>query len=316
MPRPEALAAGAATAGDRYPTRGAEERILERVDPVVYGEGPSGSGAGLSAEQVAAYDRDGFLVLPGVFSPEETAAMRAEAERLAEAPELMEREELIREPDSRRARSVFSAHVFSDLFGRLARDRRILDKVMRLLGDGVYIHHSRINIKRALNGKSFPWHSDFETWHAEDGIPRMRILSAWVMLDANDAFNGPLFLVPGSHRRFVACAGATPENHHAASLRKQEYGVPSVEALRDLVEAGGMAAAHGPPGTLVIHEGNTMHGSPDNITPFSRTNVFFVYNSVENTPAERPFAAPAFRPRFLGSRDFTPLEPAEGPLAG
>jgi ectoine hydroxylase len=316
MAQPEALATPARSGEDPYPTRGAQERILDRADPVVHGDGAPVGAAGLGREQVAAFERDGFLVLPEVFSAEETAAMRVDADRLAGAPELMEREEFIREPDSRRARSVFSPHRFSDLFGNLSRDHRILDKVMQLLGSGVYIHHSRINIKRALNGKSFPWHSDFETWHAEDGIPRMRILSAWVMLHGNDAFNGPVFLVPGSHRRFVACAGATPENHHEASLRKQEYGVPSQDALRELVEAGGMAAAHGPPGTLVIHEGNTMHGSPDNITPFSRTNAFFVFNSVHNTPAERPFAAPAFRPRFLGSRDFTPLEPRAGRLAG
>lgn len=295
---------------DPYPTRGQEEQVLPRTDPVVYGNGRSVGAHSLSAKEVSSYEARGFIVLPGVFDPAEMQLLLRETERLKGDPSLNGRDELVLEPDSHRARSIFRVHRFSGVFDRLSRDPRILDKVRQILGSDVYIHHSRINIKRPLNGKSFPWHSDFETWHAEDGIPRMRILSAWVMLTENTEFNGPVYLVPGSHRRFVACAGQTPEDHFRDSLRKQAYGVPSVDALRGLVDAGGMAGAYGPPGTLVLHEGNTMHGSPDNITPDGRTNLFIVYNSVKNLPAERPFAAPRFRPDFLGGRDFRALTPS------
>ncbi|MGW3553995.1 ectoine hydroxylase, partial [Streptomyces griseoincarnatus] len=48
------------------------------------------------------------------------------------------------------------------------------------------------------------------------------------------------------------------------------------------------------------------HGSGDNITPYPRSNVFIVFNSVENTAGE-PFAAPARRPAFVAARDFTPV---------
>lgn len=295
---------------DPYPTRGPEEQVLPRADPVVYGNGRSVGAHSLSAEEVSSYEARGFIVLPGVFDPAEVQLLLRETERLKGDPSLNGRDELVLEPDSHRARSIFRVHRFSGVFDRLSRDPRILDKVRQILGSDVYIHHSRINIKRPLNGKSFPWHSDFETWHAEDGIPRMRIMSAWVMLTENTEFNGPVYLIPGSHRRFVACAGDTPDDHFRESLRKQAYGVPGVEAMRGLVAAGGMAGAYGPSGTLVLHEGNTMHGSPDNITPDARTNLFIVYNSVKNLPADRPYAAPRFRPDFLGGRDFEPLTPS------
>jgi ectoine hydroxylase len=285
---------------------------LERIDPVVYGKGESTGPHSLDTEQLKFYEQNGYLVVPNVFSASEVECFIQEYNRLAADPALQGKQELILEPDSEQPRSIFSPHRFSDVFDRLSRDRRILDKMTQILGSDVYIHHGRVNIKRALNGKSFPWHSDFETWHAEDGIPRCRILSAWVMLTENSEFNGPLYVIPGSHRQYVACAGTTPKENHKMSLRKQEYGVPSLGALQSLCDkGGGMAAAHGLPGTLVLHEGNTMHGSPDNITPFARTNLFFVYNSVHNVPAERPFAAADFRPEFLGARDFTPLEPVE-----
>jgi ectoine hydroxylase len=297
---------------DLYPTRMAEEQIIERVDPVVYGTGECAGEHSLSPGQLDFYERNGYLVVPGVFSREEVESFKEEFVRMAGMETLRHRDEVVLEPDSDEVRSIFSLHQLSDRYERLSRDRRVLDKVHQILDSDVYIHHSRINIKRPLNGKSFPWHSDFETWHAEDGLPRCRVLSAWVMLTQNDEFNGPLYVMSGSHRWFVACPGQTPDDHYKESLRKQEYGVPSLSALEALAgRGGGLAAAHGRAGTLVLHEGNAMHGSPDNISPRPRTNLFFVYNSVHNTPAVRPFAAGRFRPAFLGGRDYTPLEPVD-----
>jgi ectoine hydroxylase len=44
-----------------------------------------------------------------------------------------------------------------------------------------------------------------------------------------------------------------------------------------------------------------MHGSGNNITPFPRSNAFFVYNSIENRVVA-PFAAKQPRPDFLATR--------------
>ncbi len=90
----------------------------------------------------------------------------------------------------------------------------------------MYIHQSRINYKSGFRGREFYWHSDFETWHVEDGLPAMRTLSCSVSLTPNTEHNGPLMVIPGSHRKYVACIGETPENHNLKSLRMQEYGVP------------------------------------------------------------------------------------------
>lgn len=296
---------------DLYPTRGKSERILERPDLVVHGDGRKESPFGLTAREVESYEKGGFLIFPDFFSPQETALFLQEFRRMGESPELQEREELIREPDSNVVRSIFNPHNYSELFDRLSRDRRILDKVSQLLGSQAYIHHGRINIKPAYSGKSFAWHSDFETWHAEDGIPNCRMVTGWVMLTANNEFNGPLYLVPGSHRRFISCAGRTPEDHHKVSLRNQSYGVPSADAVRKLVDEGGVVGVYGAPGTLVFHEGNLLHGSPDNISPWARTNLMIVYNSIENRPLDKPFGARKVRPEYLRNTDFTALKPVE-----
>src|SRR3546814_10756649 len=44
---------------------------------------------------------------------------------------------------------------------------------------------SRLNYKPGFKGKEFYWHSDFETWHVEDGMPQMRALSMSILLAEN-----------------------------------------------------------------------------------------------------------------------------------
>jgi ectoine hydroxylase len=289
---------------DLYPTRGETEKIIDRVDPVVHGKA-AGAHA-LKEDEVACFEANGFVVFPEFFSAEEVAGFIHAFDVLKNNEALAQKEEYITEPGSEALRSIFSQHLFHPLFESLSRDRRILDKVEHILGSKAYIHHSRINIKPAYKGKSFPWHSDFETWHAEDGLPRCRNVTAWVMMTDNTQFNGPLYLIPGSHRKYVACAGETPDENYKTSLKQQRYGVPSLQAIEALCEGGELAAALGKAGTLVLHDGNVMHGSPDNISPSPRTNAFFVYNSVENKPTA-PFAARTQRAPFLCLNDYAPL---------
>ncbi|MFT7823556.1 MAG: phytanoyl-CoA dioxygenase family protein [Sulfurimonas sp.] len=273
---------------DLYPTRGSEEKILECTDPVIHGEA-AGEYA-LSDDEAAFFEANGFILFPGFFSSEEVKTFNEAFETLKEDETLKGPEEYITEPDSDELHTIFSQHIFSPVFHELIKGRRILDKVEQILGSKVYIHHSRINIKPSYKGKSFPWHSDFETWHAEDGLPRCRSVTAWIMLTDNTQFNGPLYLLPCCHKKFVSCAGETPKNHHKESLKNQKYGVPSLDTVKKLYKDKALAAALGKAGTLVLHDGNVMHGSPDNISPDPRTNAFFVYNSIENKPVP-PFAA-------------------------
>jgi ectoine hydroxylase len=300
------------TTPDLYPSRvepepTPTERLTERRDPVLHGE-PAGA---LTRYQRDRFEADGYLAFSGFFPEDEVLELQREAERLRNLDELRGRDDVITEPESDEIRSVFRIHRTSEVFDRLTRDPRILSKVRELLGGDVYIHQSRINYKPGFRGKEFYWHSDFETWHVEDGMPRMRAVSCSIALTPNYEFNGPLMLVPGSHRYFLSCVGETPEEHYKESLRKQEVGVPDPEGLETLIElGGGIALPKGPAGSITLFECNTMHGSASNITPFPRTNLFVVYNSVENALVE-PFSGQRPRPEYLGERgEPAPLEAA------
>jgi ectoine hydroxylase len=204
-------------------------------------------------------------------------------------------------------------HGLNALFGQIAADARLVNIARQILGSEVYIHQSRLNLKPGLSGKEFYWHSDFETWHVEDGMPRMRALSCVILLTENNEYNGPLMLIPGSHMHFISCVGQTPESHYKQSLVKQEFGIPDAASLRFMVERGGIQAPKGAAGSVLFFDCNTMHGSGSNISPYPRNNLFFVYNSIENKLGN-PRSGLAPRPEFIASRRdvnaLTPLDPA------
>lgn len=294
---------------DLYPSRcRSEPALLPRRDPVVHG--PWSDSAPLSRGQAEAFARQGFLVLHGLFEPGEIEAVCREANTLRTSRSgLLDAETVIAEPGSGAVRSVFKVHEQSGIFARLAADARLAGVARFLLGDEVYLHQTRMNYKPGFEGREFYWHSDFETWHVEDGMPRMQALSVTVLLTENTPHNGPLMLIPGSHRHFVACVGETPEEHYRQSLRKQEYGVPDRDSLTFLAREGGIEAPTGPAGTVIVFDCNVMHGSAGNITPFPRSNVFIVYNAVSNA-VQAPFGPTTPRPEFIATRrSFAPVRP-------
>jgi ectoine hydroxylase len=292
-------------ADDRYPSRfGSEVLISRRLDPVVWGEPGQGP---LSASQLNDYVDHGHLNFDDLLSSDDVQACLDELQRLRSDDTIKDSDEAVIEPGSRELRSIFAVQQSREVLRRLAHHPKLVAIARQLLGSDVYIHQSRVNYKGGFRGKEFYWHSDFETWHVEDGIPAMRMVSCSIALTPNTPYNGPLMIIPGSHERFVSCVGSTPENHYRDSLRQQDIGVPDDVSLGQLVEDFGITAPVGLAGSVTFFECNVMHGSSSNITPLPRSNVFLVFNSVHNSPVD-PFCGLAPRPNFIAEReDFTPV---------
>ncbi|MCN9239629.1 ectoine hydroxylase [Streptomyces sp. RY43-2] len=289
---------------DLYPTRGTAEVSVPRQDPVVWGA--PGTPGPFSVADLQAYERDGFFGVDALLTEDEVARYHRELQRLVTDPAVRADERSVLEPRSKEIRSVFEVHRISEVFAELVRDERVAGRARQILGSDVYVHQSRINVKPGFGASGFYWHSDFETWHAEDGLPHMRTVSVSIALTENHDTNGSLMIMPGSHRTFLGCAGATPKDNYKKSLQMQDAGTPSDAALTAMASSHGINLFTGRAGSATWFDCNCMHGSGDNITPFPRSNVFIVFNSVENAAVE-PFAAPVRRPEFIGARDFTPV---------
>ena len=292
---------------DPYGSRSSKDAaIIARQEPVVYTNYESFDNDEVR-NRIKAFESDGYLLIEDLFSDEEVEALRAEVKELASSDEIQSRDETFLEPGSKSVRSIFRIHELSEKISELIKDPRLLDIARSIVGSDVYVHQSRANLKPGFRGKEFYWHSDFETWHIEDGMPQMRALSCSVLLTDNDATNGPLMLMPGSHKHYISCIGETPDNHYKQSLKKQEYGVPDDDSLRFLANKCGIKTINAKAGSVVFFDCNTMHGSNSNISPYDRQNLFFVYNSIENT-LQSPKYGLTPRPDYIAAREhFTVL---------
>lgn len=289
---------------DLYPTRLTEAAApTERVHPTVWGTAADGP---FDAEELRAHDERGFSILPGTLTGGEIETYSRELERLTTDETLRGDERVITEKGSGEVRSIFAVQHLSELIDDLSRDPRLLERARQLLGSDVYLHQTRINYMPGFKGAGFYWHSDFETWHAEDGMPAPRAVSCSLALTPNYPYNGGLMVMPGSHRTFVPSLGETPEDNHRSSLKEQKAGVPSEEVITQMAHRHGIDQFTGPAGSALWFDANIMHGSGNNITPFPRSNIFMVFNSVENT-LQKPFAASAPRPDHIAHQDATPL---------
>lgn len=297
-----AVSAATATT-DLYPTRSGETtEVLPRTGPIVFGSPEVGP---LEAADLKHFEDAGYLTIDQLITSEELKLFTDELHRLSRDPEVKADERTVVEAESDEVRSIFDIHRTNEIFRKIANDPRLVDRARQILGTDVYIHQSRINYKPGFVGKEFSWHSDFETWHAEDGMPTPRAVSLSLSLTDNYSFNGPLMIMPGSHKRYISCVGGTPEDNYRKSLIMQGAGTPDRQTLSDFADEYGIDVLEGAAGGAIMFDSNCMHASNGNVTPFSRSNIFIVYNSVENACVE-PFAAPKPRPEFVGSTDFTP----------
>ncbi|QCQ89751.1 ectoine hydroxylase [Rhodococcus sp. SGAir0479] len=283
-------------AEDVYTTRvTGEPRVVERPDPVFWG--------GSRSAEYTDFERRGFLQRERVIGDSDVSTCLAEIDRIQHDPALRDDERIVREGDSVAVRSIFDILELSDAVRRVVEASGAYDLARDILGSDVYVHQSRLNYKPGFQGGAFYWHSDFETWHAEDGMPLPRAVSASIALTENTQYNGPLMIMPGTQRYFVQCAGATPDDFYRESLvtTMPRVGVPSEDAITDMWRRHGIEVLTGGAGSMTMFDCNALHASGGNISPMPRANVFVVFNSVENV-VQAPFSGSAPRPSFLAKR--------------
>ena len=139
----------------------------------------------LSPEQVARYERDGFVHPLPVLGPHEVQALRADLEdweRGRGAP--------IDFPEKSKSYLLFN---WAD---QLVHDPRILDAVEDLIGPDILVYHSTLFLKEARTGAFVRWHQDSTYFYLE---PHLHV-TAWVALSEASERAGCMRALPGSHR--------------------------------------------------------------------------------------------------------------------
>lgn len=252
----------------------------------------------LSQSQLDQYQRDGFLVFPELFGADEVAILRREVERLAR----VEHDAVVREGAARAPKSMFRMHeadgaTASPAFRALARSPRALAVAQQVLGDdALYLHHSKVNVKTAIEGSVWPWHQDYGSW-MRDGIQAPDLATLMIGLDDATEMNGCLYFLPGSHRYGRA------DPYFDTSTAYKLWAVPP-EKMKEMMRASPPpVAVSGRAGMAAIFHCNLMHASGHNLSPIDRWQAYLCYNTVAN----RPIDVEDPRPDYVRSRNWTPL---------
>lgn len=248
----------------------------------------------LTEAQVHAFDEDGYLVFPGLFSRCEIDFVTAEVPTLLAGTDQGMYREL---DDAAAVRLLFDCHRHNEVFERLSRHPRLVGPARQLLREDVYIHQSRLNPKMDFSGASWPWHQDYGVWARDDRMLAPRALMVAVFLDEANAANSPLLIVPGSQSfgmvESVSRAEGSPDTYSVMAIDRS--------TLTGLVAVGGIVPLVGPPGTVAFLHCNIVHGSGNNITPWRRAIFYLNYNAVSNGCTN------SSRPEYLSNRDFSPI---------
>ena len=245
----------------------------------------------LSQEQLARFDRDGYLFFPSLFKSEEIRVLSSEVPGLY----AQHRPENVREKGSDAVRTNFAAHLYSAPFARLARHPRMVLPVKQMFGEDVYMHQFKINGMMAFDGDVWQWHQDYGTWKNDDLMPEPRAMNVAIFLGDVNEFNGPLMFIPGSHK-----LGVLDAQHDTATTSYPLWTI-NHDTIRKLVERGGIVAPKGPAGSMILFHSCLVHASTSNLSPWDRISVYLSLCAVSNHI--RRFK----RPEYIAHRDFTPI---------
>ncbi len=155
----------------------------------------------ISEQDVQAYKRDGVIVVPEILGADTLTQLRSViAELVAGAAKTLEHTDVYDlEPghtaESPRVRRIKTPHKVHALFDQIVRSPAVLDILKKLIGPGLRLHGSKLNMKSAHYGSPVEWHQDWAFYpHTNDDI-----LAIGVLLDDTDLSNGPMLVTPGTH---------------------------------------------------------------------------------------------------------------------
>ena len=247
----------------------------------------------LKEDQLRQFETEGWLFPPDLFTGAEVGVLKDQLPVIFD----MHREEVWREKDTDAVRTAFVAHTYNEAFARLGSHPRLIGPVMQLLDGPVYMHQYKINGKAAFTGDVWQWHQDYGTWARDDGMPEPKAMNIALFLDEVSEFNGPLYIIPRSHRQGVIEAG------HDTLTTSYPLWTLDQETVTRLADEGGIAAPKGRAGAVLMFHSNIVHASPPNISPWGRVIVYLSLCRVDNHI--RRFK----RPEWIAHRDFRPIEP-------
>ena len=221
------------------------------------------------------YNEAGYVVIDNVLSAETLAQLRTVTEGIvATAATLVDHSAYIdlepsHTPACPKVRRIKKPHEAHPFYRTLAADPAITDRIAPFLGNDIRLRPGgKVNMKSANYGAPVEWHQDWAFYpHTNQDV-----LAVGILLDDMTEENGPLMVLPGSHKGPLY-------DHHADGTFCGAIDVH--EASLELNSAVTLCASAG---SITVHHARLVHGSQLNTSGQQRRILFFEYTAADAWP--------------------------------
>jgi phytanoyl-CoA hydroxylase len=228
----------------------------------------------LTEAQRTGYDRDGFIVVPDVFSVAEIEELRRVTDEFVDASAKvtvnddvydLEDTHSAAEP---RVRRLKAPHLIDPAYFRASRNDKVV-AILKELWGSVRFDTGKLNMKSAGYGASVEWHQDWAFYpHTNDDLAAVGI-----MLDEATERNGAMLIVPGSHKGPVF-------DHHSPNGRF----CGAMDPARCDIDLSRAVPCLGKAGSITVHHVRAVHGSATNVSGEQRRFLLFQYRAADAWP--------------------------------
>ena len=225
----------------------------------------------LTPDDQSHFNREGYLLVSGLFTPDEARRLGAEARSDAKTWE-----DATERADATGARTILAVRddLGEDVYSRVVRSRRIVETMSGLLGDEVYHYHHKLMLKEPKVGGAWEWHQDYGYWY-NFGCLFPTMASCYIAIDPAVPANGCLQVLPGSH--------------HLGRIDHGKVGGQTgvdPERLPAILERFPLKYVEMQPGDGLFFHGNLLHRSDQNTSDDPRWSLICCYNTKTNSPYE------------------------------
>jgi len=228
----------------------------------------------LTQAQKEAYDRIGAIVVPDVLSPAEVAELRRVTDEFIErARHVAEHDEVYDLEDSHtkqdpRVRRIKAPHLHHPAYAGLVRHPNIIAALQSLWGPDIRFDTAKLNMKSAGYGAAVEWHQDWAFYpHTNDDLA-----AVGVMMDDMELENGPLMIIPGTHK------GPVFDHHYEGKF------CGAMDPARAEVDYAAGLPLTGRAGSITIHHVRAVHGSAPNLSTKPRRLLLFQFRAADAWP--------------------------------
>lgn len=237
----------------------------------------------LSLDEVDAYWANGYAFVENALTPEQLHALVADFERWVDESRaytepygdtLADRPRFDLGPDHSAdnpvLRRVASPVEVSDVYLDVMRNNRALDAVVQLIGPNVEFNNAKINAKQPGSSTEVKYHQDFMFQpHTNEDL-----VTVLFFLDDVTMENGPLNVVPGTHR------GELFDHWHEGVY------TGAVSADVEAAHVGDAVPVFGPAGSACLMHTRLLHGSAPNASDRPRTLFISEYRAEDSKPLQ------------------------------